>query len=164
MAEVSRQTGACLVLALACLVAACSIGAPTTFTVVGASVDSTHTCPFGTDNAAYDMHGIVDVRNGTSGTVTVKSVAALITLTAVHGTWLESVGSTYDPGAVTFTPTSVPAGSSTSLKLTMRSACTNGKGPGTSTSYGEYSVALTITTSTETYRIVSGNRHRIIPA
>lgn len=151
-------------LALAGLVAACSVGTPTTFGVVGASVDSAYTCPFGANNAPYDLHGIVDVRNGTSSTVTIKSVAAVMTLTAVHGTWLERAGSKYDAGMVTFTPTTVTAGRSTSLTLTIPSFCTNGKAPGNGTSYGEYSVALTITASTGTYRIVSTNHHRIIPA
>jgi hypothetical protein len=151
-------------LALACLAAACSIGAPTTFGVIGASVDSAYTCPFGADNAPYDLHGIVDVRNGTSSTVAIESVAAVMTLAAVHGTWLERLGARYDAGTVTFTPTSVAAGRSTSLKLTIPSFCTNGKTPGNGTSYGEYSVALTITASTGTYRVVSSNHHRIIPA
>lgn len=162
MAEVSRQAGTVIALALACLVAACSIGAPSTLTVSGASVDSTYTCPSGSDNAAYDIYGTVDVRNGTSSAVTIESVAAVMTLTAIHGSWLESPGSTYDPGTVTFTPTSVPAGSSTPLKLTIRSACTSGTGP--STSYGDYSVALTIAASTGTYKVTSGNRHRIVAA
>jgi len=153
-----------LVLALAGLVAACSTGTPTTFGVVGASVDTAYTCPFGANNAPYDLHGIVEVRNGTSSSVTIRSIGAVLTLAAVHGTWLERVGSTYDAGGVTFTPASVAAGRSTSLKLTIPSFCTNGKTPGNATSYGEYSVTLTITASTGTYRVVSGNHHRIIPA
>ena len=143
--------------------AACSIGSPSTFTIAGASVDSAYTCPFGADNAPYDLHGTVDVRNRTSSTVTIRSVAAEMTLAAVHGSWLERLGSRYDAGAVAFTPTSVSAGGSRSLTLKIPSACTN-KMPGTGTSYGDYSVELTITTSTGTYRVTSGNRHRIIPA
>lgn len=164
MAAVSTLIKTSLVLAIAPLAAACSIGAPTTFGIVGASVDSAYTCPFGANDAPYDLHGIVDVRNGTSSTVTVKSVSAVMTLAAVHGNWLERAGSTYEVGAVTFTPTTVSAGSSTSLKLNIPSFCTNGKAPGTGTSYGEYSVALTITASTGTYKVVAGNHHRIIPA
>jgi len=164
MAAVSTLTRSSFVLALAGLAAACSIGSPTTFGIVGASVDSSYTCPVGADNAPYDLHGIVDVRNGTSSTVTIESVAAVMTLALVHGNWLERPGSTYDAGEATFTPTSVSAGSSTSLRLTIPSFCTNGKTPSASASYGEYSVALTITASTGTYKIVSTNRHRIIPA
>lgn len=164
MATVRTLTRSSLVLALASLAAACSIGASNTFEITGASVDSTYTCPFGADNATYDLHGIVDLRNGTSSTVTIRSVTAVMTVAAVHGNWLERVGSKYDAGTVTFTPASVSAGGSASLKLTIPSSCTNGKTPGTVTAYGEYSVGLTIATSTGTYRVVSGNRHRIIPA
>lgn len=163
MAAVSKPTIGSLVLALAVL-AACSIGAPSTFTVTGATVDSAYTCPFGSDNARYQLHGTVNVRNGTSATVTIKSVAAVMTLAEVHGSWLERTGSTYDAGEVDFTPATVPAGSTTSLKVTIPSYCTNGKAPGTGTSYGDYSVRLTIAASTGTYKVVSGNRHRIIPA
>lgn len=132
--------------------------------VVGASVDSSYTCPFGANNAPYDLHGTIELRNGTSGTVTIKSVSAVMTLASVHGSWLESPGSSYDAGAVTFTPASLAAGSSTSLRVSIPSFCTNGKAPGFGTSYGEYAVGLTIAASTGTYSIVSGNRHRIIPA
>lgn len=164
MAAVSTLTKSSLLLAFATLATACSIGAPTTFAIVGASVDAAYTCPFGATDAAYDLHGVVDVRNGTSSTVTVKSVSAVMTLASVHGSWLERPGSTYDAGAVAFTPTTVPAGGSSSLKVTIPSLCTNGKAPGTGTSYGEYSIALTITASTGTYKVVAGNHHRIIPA
>jgi hypothetical protein len=160
----STLTRCALALALAALAAACSVGTPSAFGVTGASVDSAYTCPFGADNIPYDLHGLVDVSNGTSSTVTIRSIAAVLTLAAVHGTWLERIGSRYDAGTAAFTPTSVAAGRSTSLKLTIPSFCTNGKTPGNATSYGEYSVALTITASTGTYRIVSGNHHRIIPA
>jgi hypothetical protein len=163
MAAVSTPTRSSFVIVLVVL-AACSIGAPSTFAVNGASVDSAYTCPFGSDNAPYAVHGIIEVRNGTSAAVSIKSVSAVMTLAAVHGSWLEPAGSRYEAAEVNFTPTTVSAGSSTSLRVTIPSSCTNGKAPGTGTSYGEYSVALTITTSTGTYRVVSGNRHRIIPA
>lgn len=148
-----------------CLVAgACSIGAPAAFTVTGASVDPAYTCPFGAADNAYDLHGIVRVRNGTSSTVTIDAVTAVLTLASVHGPWLEPVGATYDPGAVVVSPTAVRPTSSTALSVTIHSSCTNGKGQSTVTSYADYSVALTITTSSGRFRIVSGNRHRIIPA
>jgi hypothetical protein len=164
MAAVSTLTKSSLALAFAALAAACSIGAPPTFDVTGASVDSAYTCPFGSNDARYDLHGTVDVRNGTSSTVTITSVGAVMTVASVHGSWLERPGSTYEAGTVNFTPTTVSAGGSTSLHLTIPSSCTNGKAPGTGTSYGEYSVALTITASTGTYKVVAGNHHRIIPA
>ena len=149
---------------LAGLVAACSAGAPSTFTVNGASVDSAYTCPYGARNAAYDLHGKVDVRNGTSNRVVITSVGAILTLVDVHGGWLEPVGDRYDAGEVAFSPTSVGAGASAALRVTIPSACTNGKVQTRTTSYGDYSVMLTIITSTGTYRVQSANRHRIIPA
>jgi hypothetical protein len=164
MAAISRLTKSSLAMAFATMAAACSIGAPTTFDVTGSSVDSAYTCPFGSNNAGYDLHGIVDVRNGTSSTVTITSIGAVLTLASVHGSWLERPGSTFDAGTAAFAPTTVSPGSSTSLRLTIPSFCTNGKAPGTGTSYGEYSVALTITASTGTYKVVAGNHHRIIPA
>lgn len=149
---------------LACLLAGCTIGAPSTFTVNGASVDSAYTCPYRANNAAYDVHGTVDVRNGTSSSVTIKSVSATITLVAVHGNWLEPVGDKYDAGEATFSPTNVGAGRSAALKVMIPSACTNGNAQTMTTSYGDYSVTMTITTSTGTYRVQSANLHRIIPA
>ena len=143
---------------------ACSIGAPAAFVVTGASIDSAHTCPFGAIDVPYDLHGTIDVRNGTSGTVTIQSVTALMTLAAVKGAWLEPVGTVYDPGTVTVAPTSLAAGATGTLKLTMHSSCSNGKAPSTVTSYADYSVALTVATSGGTFKIVSRHRHRIIPA
>jgi hypothetical protein len=142
----------------------CSIGAPSTFALNTASVDSSYTCPTGVDNAAYDLHATIDLRNGTSKGVTIKSVAASMTLSAVKGSWLERVGDKYDASGVTFTPAAVSAGSSAALKVTIPSACTNGAASSAGTSYGDYSVALVVTASSGTYTIQSKNHHRIVAA
>jgi hypothetical protein len=142
----------------------CATGSPSTVTLDSASVDSTYTCPAGAANAPYSLQATIEVRNGTSSSVTVKSVAAVMTLTAVKGSWLEHVGDKYDAGGVTYSPDAVGAGSSASLKVTIPSACTNGKTPSAGSSYGEYSVDLTVATSSGTHAIASKNRHRIIAA
>ena len=85
-----------------------------------------------------------------------------MTLAAVHGGWLEAVGSKYDAPNVVFTPNSVGAGSGASLNLTIPSACTNlAKTPG-ALSYADYSVSFKVTTSAGIFSIDSKNRHRII--
>ena len=63
---------------------------------------------------------------------------------------------------MTFSPASIGAGSPASVNVTIPSACTNGKTASDGSSYGEYSVTLTVTTSTGTYTIDSKNRHRIV--
>jgi hypothetical protein len=145
-------------------VAGCSPGAPSTFTLKGASVDPSYACPAGATDAPYSLHGVIDVRNGTSSSVTVKSVTAVMTLSAVKGQWLEKVGERYEAAGVTSSVTTLAAGSSASMQLTIPSTCTNGKTPSPEASYGEYSVGFTVTTSSGTYRVESSNRHRIVAA
>src|SRR6202022_536100 len=103
----------------------CSLGAPSTFSLNRASVDSSYTCPTSVDDGAYELHATIDIHNGTSSSVTIKSVAASMTLSAVKGSWLERIGDKYEASGVTFAPAQVGAGKSTSLKVTIPSACTN---------------------------------------
>jgi hypothetical protein len=138
----------------------CSVGGPSTVSLNSASVDTSYTCPAGADNAPYEVHATIDLRNGTSSSLAIKSVAVSMTLAAVKGSWLERVGDKYDASGVTFAPATVDAGKSTSLKVTIPSACTNGPAP--TGSYGEYSVGLVVTASSGTYTIASQNRHRIL--
>jgi len=145
------------------MAASCGFG-PSTFALNNATVDSSYQCPTGANNSAYDLHATIQVTNGTSNTVTIESVAVVMTLVAVKGSWLEKLGDKYTASNVTFTPSSVGNGSSGTLHVTMSSACTNGKTPSGGSSYGEYSVVLTVTTSAGTFTITSGNRHRIVPA
>ena len=156
------QTG---IAVLAMVVASgCSVGPPSTFSVDGASVDASYTCPTGVDNAPYELHATIDLRNGTSSSVTIKSVAASMTLSAVKGSWLERVGDNYEANGVTFAPAAVGPGRSISLKVTIPSACTNGQAPMAGASYGDYSVALVVTASSGSYAIASKNHHRIVAA
>ncbi len=105
---------------------------------------------------------LLEVRNGTSSTVAIKSVAARMTLTATKGTWLQKVGDRYEAAAVKFTPEAVPAASSSSLQVAIPSACTSGKSAKVDSSYGDYSVELTVVASSGTYKIASANHHRIL--
>ena len=51
-----------------------------------------------------------------------------------------------------------------SLIVSVPSTCTNGKVPNAGASYGDYSVAFTVVTSSGTQTIQSQNRHRIVAA
>jgi hypothetical protein len=164
MGEVSRRLKVAPLLALLAIVTGCSVGAPSTFALNNASVDESYVCPTSANNLSYTVHATIDVRNGTSSSVTVRSVAVVMTLASVKGGWLEHVGDKYDPSGVTVSPETVSAGSTASLSLSIPSACTNGKLPSSGSSYGEYSVAFTVVTSSGTHTILSQNRHRIVAA
>jgi hypothetical protein len=164
MGRVSRHSKVAPELLLIGIAAACTIGAPSTFTLNSASVDATYTCPVGAADAPYDLKAVIDVRNGTSSAVTIKSVAAAMTLVAVKGSWLEKVGNKYQAVDVGVSPQTVAAGRSASLNVILPSACTNGKAAAPDASYGDYSVEFTVVTSAGTHTIVSRNRHRIAAA
>jgi uncharacterized protein YcfL len=144
------------------LVAACSSSKPATFTLDNASVDPTYYCPGGANNAAYDVHAIVKVHNGTSKTGTIESVTAEMTVAAIKGSWLEKVGERYNADGVKFSPATVAAGGDSSVKLTIPSACTGGKyGTGTSSS-ADYNVTVRLATSAGTFAITAANQHEIV--
>ena len=143
-------------------VGGCSVGAPTTVALNSASVDPTYTCPAGSVDAPYSVHGMIALHNGTSSSVTIKSVTAVMTLAAVKGPWLEKLGDKYEPAGVTSSLTTLGAASSASMEVVVPSACTSGKTATSGSSFGEYSVGFTVTTSSGTYKIESANRHRII--
>ena len=164
MGEISGPARLAPLVLIAGIVTSCAFGAPSTFTLESASVDQSYVCPTATSDLTYAIHATIDVRNGTSSTVQIRSVAAVMTLAAVKGGWLEHVGDKYDAAAVTFSPRSVGAGSTAILKVTIPSTCTNGKAPSSGASYGEYSVTLTVATSSGTHTIASRNRHRIVAA
>lgn len=147
--------------ALACLVTGCSGGQPSTFAVTGASVDQTYWCPGGSNDAPYDLHAAVDVRNGTGSAVTIQSVTAEMRLAAVQGNWLEKVGDRYNASGVAFSPGSVGAGSSTTLRLTIPSACTSNKYDYGGSSYGDYTVTIRLVTSAGVFSVTALNQHEI---
>ncbi|HTE87112.1 MAG TPA: hypothetical protein VK821_20565 [Dehalococcoidia bacterium] len=142
------------------VLAACSFGSPTTFSLDSASVDSSYTCPVGASNEHYVMHGTIDVHNGTSKVVSIASVDATLTLAAVKGGWLQKVGDKYDAGNITFAPSDVGAGSSAKLDVTIPSACT-GRTANSPVASADYMVGFTMITSAGTFKVDSKDRHRI---
>lgn len=119
-------------------------------------------CPPGSSNAPYKLYATIQAHNGTTSSVTIESVGAVLTLAAVKGSWLEHVGDQYDASNVTFTPNAVGAGSDVAVSVTVPSSCTNGKQPADFSSLADYSVALTVTTTSGTYKVTTQNRHRLI--
>jgi hypothetical protein len=164
MGEVSLLAKTAPLLLLIAIVSGCSIGGPSTFTLNSASVDDSYICPTSANDLAYTLHATIGVENGTSSTVTIKSVAVVMTVASVKGGWLEHVGDKYDASGVTVSADAVGAGSTALLKVSFPSKCTNGKVPSAGASYGEYSVAFTVVTSSGTHTILSQNRHRIVAA
>ena len=129
-----------------------------------ASVDPTHTCPTGSNDAAYDINATVAIHNPTSKAVTINSVTADMTLKATAGAWAEKVGDKYDAGAAKFTPSTVPAGATGTIDVTVKSECTNGETAVGGTSHGDYQVALHIDTSAGNFTSTSSGLHRIVAA
>lgn len=162
MKEISQAAGFGVLLLLIAVAGGCSSGAPAAFTLSSASVDSPYACPSSANDAPYNLHATIEVRNGTSSAVTIKSVAAHMTLAASKGSWLQKVGDKYEAAAVKFSPETIGAGSSSSLQVAIPSACTSGKTATVDSSYGDYSVELTVVASSGTYKIGSQNRHRIL--
>ena len=129
-----------------------------------AKADLNHACASAVNNAPYDLHVTVEMHNGKSSSVSIKGVSAVMTLSAVHGGWLQQVGYQYEAQNLAFTPDHVGAGSTATLTVTVPSACTNQSPNGGPVSYADYSVALTVITSAGTFKIGSKNKHRIIAA
>ena len=146
----------------ACLIAACS-GSSSTLELANASVDQTYQCPVGANNAPYEVHATVDAHNTTPKSVTINSVTADLTLETVNGPWLEKVGDKYQASNVTVAPTSVVSGAKASLKVTIPSACTNGKATN-GASYADYRVTVHFATSAGNFSISSKTPHRLVAA
>jgi hypothetical protein len=145
------------------LLAGCSFGSTSSFTVSNASVDQGYSCPVSAKDVQYDLHGTINAHNGTAQRVNVTAVTAVMTLAAVNGGWLQKVGDKFDAGNVTYAPTSVDAGSSTSLSVTIPSACT-GRADKSPPAWGDYLVTFTMKTSAGSFTLDSQNRHRITTA
>jgi len=143
------------------IVSACSSGTPT-FSLGNEVVDATFACPPGSDNAQYTLNASLEAHNPTSKDVTIEAMTAQLKLQATKGPWLQKIGDSYDAGTATFTPATVRAGASTSIKVTIASACTSDKSIIAPLSYGEYAVTLRITTSSGSFLVTSQNRHRIV--
>jgi hypothetical protein len=107
------------------------------------------------------VHATVNVHNGTGGAVTIESVTAQMMLVAVQGAWLEKLGDRYDAGAATFSPSTVAAGSTSTVDVTIGSACTSDRYGSGGSSHGDYSVTIVLVTSTGRYSVTAKNQHEI---
>ncbi len=85
-------------------------------------------------------------------------------LTAVKGNWLEKVGDRYQADNVKFEPTSIGAGASATLKVTIPSACTSSVYGSTLSSSGQYQVTMHVITTSGAYSISAANVHEILTA
>jgi len=151
-------------LSMVLLLTACSSGTSADFTVTSATVDPIYTCPRGAGNAPYDLHGTVVLHNPTSSPVTVEAVRAELTLAAVKGAWLQKIGERYEVDSAYFAPGIVPAGAEMKMKVTVPSACTNGKTGTTAGNFGDYHVRLVVVTTAGSFSIAASGDHRIVAA
>src|SRR3989440_10792153 len=159
-----RRVQALAILAVAGWLGTACSASPTTFALTSASVGPEFWCPGGAKNAPYDLHAGMDANNGTSSAVSITEVTAEMTLTAVNGGWLEKVGARYEAGTVKFEPSSIPAGSKATIKVTIPSACTSGSYGSSLSSSAEYSVNLRVTTTAGVQTIAAKNQHQILAA
>ena len=132
------------------------------FSLSGATVDATYTCAMGSANTPYNLGVKISADNPTAKSVDVRSIDAVMVVAAIHGAWLQPVGTKYDAGDIQFSPRSVGAGGKTTLTGTIPSGCSNGKHQGTTDNYADYSVQLTVVTSAGTFHLTSTNKHRIV--
>ncbi len=141
---------------------ACSSSDPT-FSLKSATVDDVYWCPGGARDAGYDLHATVVAHNGTARAVAIVAATAEMKLTSVRGSWLERVGDRYDAGAKV-APTAIAANSTSTLTVTIPSACTSGRwGPHASSS-GSYVVTVRLVTSAGAHSITAANTHQILAA
>jgi hypothetical protein len=154
-------------LAIACLAIA-AVGACGPFCRSGkvalsnARVDSRYTCPKPSTDHPYDVHGSLDVDNGTGNTVTIKSVSEADELVDVHGGWnIGEVGTKSEDPVDSFSPKSVKSGDKSTIRFVIKFTCTD-NGVVAGDTYGDFTFKYTVATSAGTFTITSGNKHRLV--
>jgi hypothetical protein len=145
----------------AVVLGACALGQSGKFELTNPRNDSSYNCPNGSNSAPYNFHGDVDVDNGTSGSVSIKSVSVLLTAVAVHGNWIPKAGDRVEVLNVQFSPKTFEAGKKATLKITVPLVCTNSSHQGTGDNYGDYTTQFTIVTSSSTYKLTSRTKYRV---
>lgn len=108
-------------------------------------------CPTSANSFQYPMNITVDADNESSSAITIRSAATDTTVTKLSGIWSMAVGAKSGDQNLAFTPSSIGAGSKTTVKLKTTWSCTN-TSPGPST-YADFSIVLTLTTSNGKYSI-----------
>src|SRR6266704_1415049 len=154
-------------LGVTCLVAAavgacapiCGIGSH--FTLSSARVDSTYTCPKQVTNHPYDVNATIDADNFTNNTVTIRSIAETDTAVAIHGQWNGEVVAKGSGTVTTYSPRSISAGSKATIRFKIPFQCTD-QGTISSSTYGDFAFAFTVTTSAGRFQLGGANKHRLI--
>ncbi len=123
-----------------------------------AHIDSSFTCPAGSDQYNYAVKGALDADNQTSSTVTIKSMALDSTVIAINGSWGASVGSKGNTPIAVFSPKTVSSGSKATIQYSSPWYCTDPAGG--AGSYADFAIVLTLVTTAGTLK-VSTNHHRL---
>lgn len=110
------------------------------------------------------MHATIEARNATKQDVTIESATAEMVLASVTGAWIEKVGDRYDAGSVVVSPSTVAAGSTAKLEVTIPSSCTSGRSGSAQSSSGSYTVTVHLVTSAGAFTISAANKHEILAA
>ncbi len=154
-------------LAVACVLVAgvgacapiCGLGAH--FTLSNARVDSSYTCPQQVTNHPYDVNVRIDADNFTNNTVTIRSIAETDTAVAIHGQWNGEVGAKGSGTVTTYSPRSITPGSKATIRFNIPFQCTD-QGTISSSTYGDFVFAFTVTTSAGAFKLDGANKHRLI--
>ena len=135
----------------------CGIGAHVALS--NARVDSVYSCPNPSTDRPYDVHASIDFDNSTNNTLTIKSITEAWQLVATAGNWDGPKSDKGTSTVKTYSPKSIAAGGMSTVRFTIPFKCTNSNPQ--VTTYGEFTFKFTVVTSNATYKVDSGNRHRL---
>jgi hypothetical protein len=130
--------------------------------VSNAKVDSSFQCPNPSTDHPYDVHGSIDVDNGTGNNLTIKSMSETNVTVAIHGSWSGPLNAKGGGDVANISPKSVKSGDQATIKFTIPFKCTN-SGPTVST-YGEFEFKFAVVTSAGTFNLNGANKHRLVIA
>ena len=140
----------------------CGIG-DSKFSLSGAHVlDSVYTCPIPSNHRSYDINGTVAANNPTGKPVSISSVSTVMTVVAKTPDWSAAVGDTYETADISFSPKSIGSGSKATLKFAIPGWCSDSQHTGRTDTHADYTVAVTVVTSTGTFKLNTNNRHRLV--
>jgi hypothetical protein len=134
----------------------CGFGA--SLALSNAHVDATYSCPYPANDLPYDVHATIDAKNSSFGSVQVKSIQENWTNFAIHGNWSGTKGAHGTDSINKFSPKSIGAGGSTTIKFVIPFTCTNSGASGDT--WGDFSFKFVVKTSAGDYTI-NPNNHRL---
>ena len=148
---------------LAAAVGACApiCGIGSHLTLGNARVDSSYTCPKQVTNHPYDVNATIDADNFTNNTVTIRSIAETDTAVAIHGDWNGEVGVKGGGIVASYSPKNIGSGSKATIRFKIPFECTD-QGTISSSTYGDFAFAFTVTTSSGTFKLDGANKHRLV--